>query len=158
MLWPASSISSVEITSIFCGAEIQRSDILNNAFTNRYESQFTLIAERSSPQLTVEVEFTVSIELEPVVRISGLEDMTIHYTAGSNVDQEQTFCVYGFGTTDFKIGGESTYGSGQFFLSNGNDNIEYGLAVGKAGNSGQGNTEKHLLKVAAMKPTPRGKR
>ncbi|WP_257267004.1 hypothetical protein [Endozoicomonas sp. ONNA2] len=122
-------------------AEIQRSDILNNAFTNRYESQFTLIAERYSPQLTVEVEFTVSIELEPVVRISGLEDMTIHYTAGSNVDQEQTFCVYGFGTTNFKIGGESTYGSGQFFLSNGNDNIEYGLAVGKVGSSGQGNTK-----------------
>ncbi len=120
-------------------AKIKRSDILNNAFTNRYESRFTLITERSSPQLTVEVEFTVSIELVPMVQISGLEDMTINHTAGSDVDQGQTFCVYGFGTTSLKIRGESTYGSGQFLLSNGSDNIEYGLAVGKAGGSGQSN-------------------
>ena len=119
-------------------AKIKRSDILNNAFTNRYESRFTLITERSTPQLTVEVEFTVSIELVPMVQISGLEDMTINHTAGSDVDQGQTFCVYGFGTTDFKIRGESKYGSGQFLLSNGNENIEYDLTVGKTGNNGQG--------------------
>lgn len=120
-------------------AEIKRSDILSNAFTNRYESRFTLIAERSSPLLTVEVQFTVSIELVPMVQISGLEDMTINHTAGSDVDQGQTFCVYGFGTSAFKIRGESDNGSGLFLLSNTSNNIEYGLTVGKSGSSGQGN-------------------
>ena len=64
--------------------------------------------------------------------------MAINHSTGSNVDQGQTFCVYGFGTTDFKIRGESKYDSGQFLLSNGNEKIEYDLAVGIAHNNGQG--------------------
>ncbi|WP_299734833.1 hypothetical protein [uncultured Endozoicomonas sp.] len=121
-------------------ASVMSDDILNNATSAQYFGRFILTAQRdTTPLLTVQVPFTVSIELTPMVQISGLEDMSLSHNDGEDIQEEQKFCVYGLGTKRFKIRGESKTGSGDFRLSNGNSDILYSLSIGSGNSNGNGN-------------------
>ncbi|WP_067583574.1 hypothetical protein [Endozoicomonas ascidiicola] len=120
-------------------ASVKRTDIFSSATTDTFNGSFTLTAQRTTqPLLTASVTFNIALEFIPVVQISGLQDMAITHVSGDNVQAEQKFCVFGFGTTKFEIRGESGNGSGQFLLSNGNNDIPYVLSIGSGQSNGNG--------------------
>ena len=115
-------------------------DVVNNTTSSgTYTGTFSLSVSSLESALTVEENFVITVEVQPVIQISGLEDMQVSYTSGNDVEMEQTFCVYTLGKEKFKIRGGSSNGNGSgFVLSNSNEAIPYTVSVGRRGN-GQGN-------------------
>jgi len=71
------------------------------------------------------VDFSISIEVEPMIRISGLEDREFDATPFGVTENQQDFCVYSQGGAPFKLTADSQTGSGVFELSGSLDQIKY---------------------------------
>ncbi|SFC63003.1 hypothetical protein SAMN05660479_02125 [Microbulbifer thermotolerans] len=77
------------------------------------------------------ISFTIQIGAEAQIQISGLEDMIITSNTSSNIDAEQSFCVYTSGGVGFNLRAESAHGNGNFVLRGqaGIDTINYEVQV-----------------------------
>ena len=134
---PSNNYAQCKNNELLIRAEVSRNDILQYARVNQYSGIYTLTATRTqSVSLSVNVQFQVDLEVVPLVQISGLEDMLVTHTTGNDVNQEQDFCVYTFGTSGFQVKGESHNGDGAFSLKSGNQTIEYGVSVGRGNGNG----------------------
>lgn len=113
---------------------IKKEDIISHASASEYRGNFRVIlnGRGSSNNLFVQVDFDIILGVETFIQISGLDDMSLQHTPGSDITEFRQFCVYATKSTTFKIKGATSNQSqpGTFLLNNGSGVIPYQLSIG----------------------------
>ena len=95
--------------------------------------------EGGAPALLAQpVRFQVGMNPDPMIKISGLEDMVIDGSGSGDITANQTFCVFTTDSAEFNIRGDSLNGDGTFLLrgqSVTEEVIPYSVQVQRLGNT-----------------------
>ncbi|KEI70070.1 hypothetical protein [Endozoicomonas elysicola] len=104
---------------------VTKTDILNSGSTAvDFEGKFYLHGFHTTAGLQGSIPFTVKLQLEPAIQISGLEDMNL------NNSNEQQFCVFAIGAETFSLSARSNGGTKNHFrLINGSSKQRYSMTV-----------------------------
>ena len=121
---------------------VLREDILETGTAGTYTNSFTFYSksENTQPGEAAHMDFRVTLEVEPVIQISGLKDLTLE--VDNNIARkEHNFCVFAMGKEKFTLEASSDVGNadknGRFNLKmDGSKNyLEYQLIVSDADNN-----------------------
>ena len=143
---------------LFLSVTVLREDILETGTAGTYTNSFRFYSEsvNSQPGKAAYMDFRVTLEVEPVIQISGLKDLTLE--VDNNIAREEhKFCVFAMGEENFTLEASSRVGDadkeGRFNLKmDGSENyLEYKLTVSDAENYSQ--TYGSYKKIGRFKPS-----
>ena len=123
---------------------VLREDILETGTAGTYTNSFSFYSKSVNPKPgeAAHMDFRVTLEVEPVIQISGLKDLTLE--VDNNIARKKhNFCVFAMGKDKFTLKASSDVGNagknGRFNLKmDGSDNyLEYQLTVSDADNNSE---------------------
>lgn len=121
-------------------ATVSRDDILATGTTGTYTGNFSFYSRSAEnrPLGRASMSFTVTLEVLPVIQISGLKDIMLSVNRNIARGSHQ-FCVFAMGKSRFRLEASSQVGTdrprGRFNLKNGENYIEYDLTVSDSNNT-----------------------